>query len=157
MNAYEKLRDKACKDGADVIDYPFKSERIKGLYCDGTIAIRDNIDTTAEKSCILAEELGHYHTSTGDILEQSITENRKQELHARIWAYNELIGLNGIIRCYEHQCHSYSEMADFLDVTERFLSDALKYYKTKYGICVVHGQYVIYFEPTLSVMKKLDW
>ena len=40
MNTYEKLQDKACKDGIDVIDYPFNSNRIDGLYCDGTIAIR---------------------------------------------------------------------------------------------------------------------
>ena len=43
MNTYEKLQEEACKDGIDVIDYPFKSKKIKGLYCDGTIAIKDNI------------------------------------------------------------------------------------------------------------------
>lgn len=42
MNTYEELQDKACKDGIDVIDYPFNSNRIDGLYCDGTIAIRQN-------------------------------------------------------------------------------------------------------------------
>lgn len=60
MNTYEKLQEEACKDGIDVIDYPFKSKKIKGLYCDGTIAIKDNIDTTTEKACVLAEELGHH-------------------------------------------------------------------------------------------------
>ena len=60
MNTYEKLQEAACKDGIEVVDYPFESKRIKGLYCDGTIAIRDNIDTTTEKACVLAEELGLY-------------------------------------------------------------------------------------------------
>lgn len=46
MNTYEKLQEEACKDGIDVIDYPFESNGIKGLYCDGTVAIRDNIDTS---------------------------------------------------------------------------------------------------------------
>ena len=50
MNTYEELQDKACKDGIDVIDYPFNSNRIDGLYCDGTIAIRKDIETSAEKA-----------------------------------------------------------------------------------------------------------
>lgn len=33
MNTYEKLQEEACKDGIDVIDYPFESNGIKGLYC----------------------------------------------------------------------------------------------------------------------------
>ena len=48
MNSYERLQEEACKDGVDVIDYPFKSNRIRGLYCDGTVAIRRDM-TTAER------------------------------------------------------------------------------------------------------------
>ena len=40
MNFYEKLQDEACGNGVDVCDYPFSSDRIKGLYCNGTIAIK---------------------------------------------------------------------------------------------------------------------
>ena len=68
MNTYEKLQEEACKDGIDVIDYPFESNGIKGLYCNGTVAIRDNIDTTTEKACVLAEELGHHYTSIGNAI-----------------------------------------------------------------------------------------
>ena len=78
-----------------------------------------------------------------------------QELHARMWAYNKLIGLTGIIRCYEHRCHSFSEMAEYLEVTEEFLFEALKYYRSKYGIYTIFHQYVIYFDPHLLVMKKI--
>lgn len=94
MNIYEKLQDEACKDGIDVVDYPFESKNIKGLYCDGVVAIRENIDTTAEKACVLAEELGHHYTSAGNILDQNQTENIKQERKARMWAYNKQIGLS---------------------------------------------------------------
>ena len=95
MNTYEKLQEEACKDGIDVIDYPFKSKKIKGLYCDGTIAIKDNIDTTTEKACVLAEELGHHYTSVGNIIDMEYTGNRKQERQARLWGYNRSIGLFG--------------------------------------------------------------
>ena len=144
---YEQLLTMADQSGLRVKEQPLQVH-------DGLISGKRIAQT--EKSCVLAEEIGHYRTSTGDILDQRKAENRKQELHARIWAYNELIGLKGIIRCYEHRCHSFSEMAELLDVTEEFLSDALKYYRKKYGICVVYGKYVIYFEPALSVMKKID-
>ena len=64
MNSYESLQEEARKDGVNVIDYSFDSKRIRGLYCDGIVAIRKDM-TTTEKSCILSEELGHHHTTTG--------------------------------------------------------------------------------------------
>ena len=72
------------------------------------IAIRTDL-TTIEKSCVLAEELGHYYTTTGDILDQSDDGNRKQELRARLWAYDKKIGLHGIINAYEARRTSIEE------------------------------------------------
>ena len=103
---YEQLLTVADRDGLLVKEQPLQVH--DGLISGKRIAIRKGIQTQTEKSCVLAEEIGHYRTSTGDILDQSKAENRKQELHARMWAYNKLIGLTGIIRCYEHRCHSFS-------------------------------------------------
>lgn len=153
MNLYEQLEDEACKDGIDVIDYEFNSDKIKGLYCNGTVAIHQNIKTSTKKACVLSEELGHHYTTTGNILDQSVTENRKQEYRARLWAYNKMIGLQGIITAYEHSCRSLHEMADYLNVTEAFLLDTINCYKNKYGLYTIVDNYVIYFEPTLSVGK----
>ena len=124
---YEQLLTVADRDGLLVREQPLQVH--DGLISGKRIAIRKDIDTQTAKSCVLAEEIGHYCTSSGDILDQSKAENRKQELRARMWAYNKLIGLTGIIRCYEHRCHSFSEMAEYLEVTEEFLSEALKYYQ----------------------------
>ena len=155
MNAYEQLQDYACNNGVDVIDYHFQNDSIKGLYCDGTAAIRKNIDTVTEKACILAEELGHHHTSSGNILDQTDTNNRKQELRARMWAYNELIGLRGITKAYEHGCSSMFDMAEYLEVTEEYLKEALNAYRNKYGICADIDNYTICFIPYLAVFKKV--
>ena len=57
MNIYEKLQEQACKEGIDIVDYNFQSDRIKGLYCDGMVAISNKIDTSVEKACVLAEEI----------------------------------------------------------------------------------------------------
>lgn len=74
---------------------------LKGLYVNGRIAINVKM-SDIEKACVLAEELGHHYTTYGNILDQSDTSNRKQELRARAWAYNKQIGLLGLIRAYEH-------------------------------------------------------
>ena len=60
MNTYEKLQDKACKDGIDVIDYPFNSNRIDGLYCDGTIAIRKGMRLGRRTWSLLYQSWKHY-------------------------------------------------------------------------------------------------
>lgn len=152
MNPYEKLQDKACEDGIDVIDYPFESNNIKGLYCDGVIAIREDM-TIPEKTCALAEELGHHETSVGNIIDMASAANRKQERQARLWAYNKQIGLIGLVRAFEHGCQNRFEIAEYLEVTEEFLEECIECYRNKYGICKRVDNYVVYFIPQLSVMK----
>lgn len=154
MNSYECLQCEACEDGIYVIERNF-SKNIKGLYCDGMVAINENIETTTEKNCVLSEELGHHYTSFGNILDLSDVQNRKQERQARLWAYNKRIGLYGLIRAYEHGCSSRYEIAEFLEVTEEFLEDAIHCYREKYGICANVDNYVIYFIPQLAVSKKI--
>lgn len=44
-------------------------------------------------------------------------------------------------------------MAEYLEVTEEFLKDALKRYHQKYGVCTTVDNYIIYFEPALGVVK----
>lgn len=122
--------------------------RIKG----NRIAINSSL-AEQEKKCILAEELGHYYTGTGDILDQSSVTNRKQEMRGRIFAYNRLVGLMGIVDSYNHHCQGLAESAEYLDVTEEFLTDALKYYKSKYGKYAAVDNYIIFFEPTISVLE----
>lgn len=125
-----------------------------GLISGNRIAIRKNIATTTEKACVLAEELGHHYTTTGNILDQQNVVNAKQELHARTWAYNECIGLIGIVKAFESGCKSLYEMADYLNVTENFLKDALESFRRKYGIYTEIDNYFIFFEPYISVMRK---
>lgn len=123
--------------------------RIKG----NKILIRSDMNTI-RKSCVLAEELGHYYTTVGNILDQTDSNNRKQERRARLWAYDRLVGLSGIVKAYNHGCGSLTETAEYLNITEEFLLDALKEYENKYGTSVVYGEYEISFTPTLEVKLK---
>ena len=152
-NTYEELQAEACRDGIEIVDnYPFESDKIHGLYCENTIAIGKGAKTNAEKACILAEELGHHYTTTGDILDQSKIANRQQEQKARTWAYFRQISLCDLVSAYRYGCRNQFEIADYLGVTEQFLTNALKRFKEKYGIYATCDNYVIYFEP-LGVLE----
>ena len=68
-----------------------------GRICNNRIAIHKGLSSQSEKACVLAEELGHYHTTYGNILDESDISNRKQELQARAWGYDKQIGLLGLM------------------------------------------------------------
>lgn len=118
------------------------------------IAIRKNLNRT-EKKCVLAEELGHHYTSVGNILDMEDLSNRKQERQARLWGYNKLIGLTGIVNAFESGCQSAYETAEFLEVTVEYLQECINCYRDKYGICTEIDNYIIYFIPNLAVMAKV--
>ena len=44
-------------------------------------------------------------------------------------------------------------MAEYLDVTETFLADAIERYRSKYGMFATLDNYIIYFEPCLAVAE----
>lgn len=153
MDNYEMLLDQAESRGLSVKEKPlqYNDGRIRG----NRILIRSTIKTRCQKAAVLCEEIGHYETAVGNILDQSITDNRKQELRGRIWAYNRLIGLTGILRAYKMGCRNRYEMAECLDVPEETLQEALDYYHSRFGICTQVDNYVIYFEPSLGVMELI--
>ena len=153
MNSYEILLSEASENGLVVKEKPLKynNGRIKG----SRVAIRQDLSTSVEKACVLAEELGHHYTSYGNILDQSDASNRKQELRARAWAYNKQIGLLGLIRAYEHGCRNRFEIAEYLEVTEEVLEECLIFYRNKYGVCANIDNYVVYFIPNLVIMKRI--
>lgn len=150
MNTYEYLLTEAEDEGLIVKELPLRG--YDGLIKENRIAISKAL-TQTEKYCVLAEELGHHYTTVGNILDQSDTGNRKQELRARLWAYNKNIGLQGIIKAYEKNLTNLDDVADFLEVTPEFLQDALKCYKSKYSPYIELDNYIIIFEPYLSVVK----
>lgn len=154
MNTYEYLQDEACEDGIDVIDYTFYSNRIKGLYCDGVVAIREDM-TIPEKTCALAEELGHHKTSVGNILDMTSAINRKQERQARLHGYNRLIGLTGIINAFNAGCQNKYEIAEYLDITDEYLEECISCYRDKYGVYTTVDNYIIYFIPNLVVVEMM--
>lgn len=154
MNKYECLLDESYNEGIIVKEVPLKSNS-DGLYINNKIALNTNrLNTLTEKSCILAEELGHHYTSIGDILDLNNLNNLKQEYQARLYSYNKLIGLMGIVKSFESGCTNRHEIAEYLEVTEEFLEGALNCYKDKYGVSVDIDNYTICFVPNILIYKR---
>jgi Zn-dependent peptidase ImmA (M78 family) len=128
---------------------------LKGLYADNIIWINRCIPTVTERACILAEELGHYHTSVGNILDQTDIRNRKQERRARTWAYERLVPLSKIVQAYHAGATDRHELAEYFGVTEEFLQAALKRYREKYGTYAMVDKHIVYFDP-LAVAEMFD-
>ena len=149
---YNDLIDEAYNENIEIIEIPFNNN-VKGLYCDKVIGLNKKIDTITEKKCILAEELGHFYTSNGNIINNSIM-CRKAETTARRWAYKKLITLNDFINAFNASINNKQDLADYLDVTISFLDETVSFYKKKYGIKKVLGNYIIFFEPSLALVKK---
>lgn len=149
----ESLEEEIYNEGIDIIPMRFKG-KIKGLYANNTIAIDTKIDTNREKTCVLAEELGHYHKTVGNILDQTKIENVKQEKIARKWGYEKLISLYDIITAFNLGIKNKHDLADYLDVTVLFLEEAIQHYREKYGIYYEFDNYIIYFEPNFGIMKS---
>lgn len=151
MNKLEKLEQDAFEANVRVHDYYLGEESLRGIYVNGNVAINTSVNNSIEKTCVLAEELGHHHTSVGNILDMDLTGNRKQERQARLWAYNKLIGLRRIVNAFQHGCQNRYEIAEYLEVTEDFLDECISCYRDKYGVGTTLDDYYIMFIPTLAV------
>lgn len=150
---YDNLLVEAEKIGLTVkekpLDYGFK-----GLYKNNKIIIDQNITSTTEKRCILAEEIGHHYRTFGNILDQTDIGNLKQEKIARNWAYEKLVGIDSLINAFNLGIRSRHELADHLCVTENFLDESINHYKEKYGMYYEIDNYIVCFEPNLGILKR---
>ena len=151
---YKSLLAEAEKEEIEIVEMDFLSKRTKGFYEDNIIALSRGIETTAERTCILAEELGHYYTTVGNILDQTKIENRKQELRARRWAVDRLIRVEDFIDAFNEGVRNRAELAEFLDVTEDFIDMSLDHFQKIHGHSHTRGDYTIYFSP-LYVYKSI--
>lgn len=157
MDKLKCLYELAQREKIEVYSYNLP-ENIAGLIvCNNDIkgiAINKNIRSPKEEKCILAEELGHYFTSAGDLRLHKTRDYSKaieisrQERRARKWAVERLIRIQDFIEAFKAGCQNKYEVAEFLDVTEAFLDEAIRIYNEKYGkYKIVDDTWIVYFDP----------
>ena len=85
--------------------------------------------------CILAEELGHHFTSSGNLLAFARSDKKaiflKQERLAVWWAVQHLIPMDKLIETVNSGLFSTWELAEHFNVTERFMGTSLRLYCEK--------------------------
>ena len=126
---------------------------LSGLYYDNVVEI-DKYLTYREKHEILAEEIGHYEKSIGDISDYSSLKNMKQETLARRWAVEKIVSLDDLIDCYDLGLRTVEDICFHLEITPSFLHKAIKHYKTKHGLNYSYKGYWFQFKP-LFISKTL--
>lgn len=150
---YEDLLNEYAGEDLIIKEKPLQSSN--GRIFNNRIAIKQSL-SSVEKACTLAEELGHYFTTTGDIIDQTDVSNRKQEHRARMWAYAKILPLQFFVLAFKHGCRSIHETAEFLDVSEEFLIDCINAYYSKYGAFIEYGEYLFMFSETgLNISKTI--
>lgn len=154
MNCYEELIDECYKENVIVIEKAFKS-RAKGLWKNNKIGISSKLCTIKEKHCILAEEYGHYKTTSGNITNLSDIRNLKQENKARAFAIEKLCSLDNIINTIKKGATNRYEIAEMLNITEEFFDDAISYYTCKIKL-YIKDNIILYFDNTLIFNKMSD-
>lgn len=151
---YEELINEIENKNVEVVELNL-SKNIKGLYADNVIALNKNIKTDKEKSCIIAEEIGHYYTSSGNILDLSDAMNIKQEKRAKNWGYEKLVSFESLIKAFKAGTRNKYEIAEYLNITEDFLEKAINHYEEKYGTFYAFENYLIYFDP-FGIMEMFN-
>jgi len=154
MTAYEKLLHEAHSLGLIVKEVNLITR--KGRCFGNRIAIDKNIQTDAEKACILREEIAHYKTTVGDISDQTKIENRKKELIARRYGYKFILGPLNIVYAMKCGCSTIYEIADFYELTIEEMTNIMDDFKKQYGIGKRFDKYFIAFEPTFAFVKMFD-
>jgi len=154
LTILESLQQETANSSVRLIADKILPGRLKGLYyaekgIPPVIAL-SKFQTQNEEACILAEELGHYHTSAGNLLAKDADKLniKRQEDRARRWAVKRLVSLKHIIAAFERGIGTKYELAEYLGITETFLCWSIEYYKKLFGLTTtVNDEYIVYFEP----------
>ncbi|KRK49009.1 ImmA/IrrE family metallo-endopeptidase [Secundilactobacillus kimchicus] len=121
---------------------------LSGLTLGDEIYINPNRSSVTQYE-VLLEELAHHATTVGDITAQDTQDKVKQELYARSVAHQEAVPLDGLINCFEEQLWAVDEMAEYFNVSPKYLLEAIDNYRSKNGELFKYNGY--YFDLTHGV------
>lgn len=151
MGLYEKMLIE--HDYIEVRETDVMPNDLHGLWLGDLILIKRNLSET-RKAEVLYEELAHHKLTYGNILDQSKWINRKFESYARRHGYEAALPLRIIVEAHNYGVSNLYELADYVQLSERYIVEILEHYKNKYGIYTQYGTYLIQFEPLRVFIYK---
>lgn len=139
------------------INYTFTSELPKHLsglvYEDNQEIFINNQNEKNVQYTTLLEELAHYETGSGEIIDQDSIEKRQQENLARSIAFTEAVPLTGLINCFFKGIWSAPEIADYFDITTDFLMKAIENYRSKFGLVFQYNEYIFDLNKCVNITR----
>lgn len=154
MTKYENLIITAEKLGAEVRELDFGTSKKCGRCLNNLIYINSRM-SEIEKYEVLAEELGHFKTTYGNILNQNIMVNRKLENVARREGFNMIVEPIDLVEAMKHGAKDIYDIAEYINVTVETLSDIIEDFKKKYGVGVLVGNYYLKLEPQFGIRRNI--
>lgn len=159
MTKYEKLLIEAEKECVEVIEVDLGTKKKCGKYLsndeENLIFINSNM-TDIEKHEVLAEELGHHHTTHGNITNLDDIRNKKLELIARRDGFKILVEPIDIVAAMRHGASNMYELAEYVNVSVDTLSEIIEDFKKQYGLGILVGNYYIQLEPSFGIFRDID-
>ena len=125
LTNYENLIVYANNSGADVIELDLHTNKKCGKNIDNKIYINSRM-TENEKYEVLAEEIGHFKTTSGNITNLADVRNLKQENKARDMAIEYTCSIDNIIQCIKNGATNKYEIAEMLCVSNELFNTAKK-------------------------------
>ncbi|WP_072991530.1 ImmA/IrrE family metallo-endopeptidase [Clostridium cavendishii] len=156
MTRYEKLLIEAEKQTVIVLELDLGTNKKCGKYISNKekniIIINSNM-TEIDKYEVLAEELGHHHTTFGHITNQKDIRNKKLELIARKDSFKILVEPNDVVEAMRYGVTTIYEMAEYLNITIDTLLNILNEWKKQYGMGIFVGNYYLQLEPSFGIIR----
>ncbi|WP_238858944.1 ImmA/IrrE family metallo-endopeptidase [Clostridium sp. YIM B02569] len=151
MTAYEKLIVEAENIGAVVVEMDLEGE--SGYCLNEVLFINKNL-CEKQKYWILSEEIGHFKTTSGDILNLDSIINKKLENAARAESIERVCSLKQIVRAIKNGANDRYEVAEYLTLTDKFFDEAIEYHRRKHSMYKECENIILYFEPGFGVLRN---
>ncbi len=135
LSANEALEQRLFDEGICVTESTRIPNGTDGIFCKGNnkkvICLRSRM-SACRRLCTLAEEYGHAMTSWGDARSMDSVSMTRQEALAIAYAIELVVPLEKLYKAREvgGVCNMY-ECAEYLGVTEEFLSWVFAYYEPR--------------------------
>lgn len=116
------------------LNFHFKEdmpEGLSGLISENNVYVNNKLPFE-ELYATLAEEIGHYETAPGDIIDQSQAFNRKYESLGRRWGYKKLVPLEKLQSFIEsRETTHYYDLAEEFEIPHNMVNEVIQMYRVE--------------------------
>lgn len=134
LSPVEALEQRIVDEGIFVTEHKYLPKCLDGLFCkhqdNKIICLRSHM-SARRHLCTLAEEYGHAVTSWGDARIMAPCEMTRQEARAIAYAIELVVPLKKLYKARNTGVRNAYECAEYLGVTEEFLTWVFAYYETR--------------------------